>query len=1659
MDEDYTAAPTQGGEQFIYIFARQRSGSRELLLTPLVDSIVEGSETLLIGGSTVLPGSGTLLGTGLPVTPVEVTITDSNTLPTGVSLTVAPNAVGEGAGATDLEVTATLTGGDLLLVDTTVDLTLVGVTATVPADFTAAATTTLTINAGESSGTATLTITPVDDTMAEGDETAQVRGAADGLAVDPMGATVTIRDNDADPREVVLTVSPATVGENDGPTVITVSGALEGGVSRSVPTPVIISVHDVTAVVNEDYTATQVVLSIPAGTLSGTATLTLTPLNDNLHEGAEQVVVRAAGPEGFTAAGVRVTITDDDDEPTMITLSLDKDTVAEGEGTQELAVTGTLQGSRRTVDTSVTLTVVGKTATDADYFASPSELVIAAGDLAGTATIVLAPTDDSIDEQDETLEVKGAASEPQLLVSAKQVTIIDDDTAGVTVSTDALAVIEGGSNSYTVVLDTQPTGPVTVAVTVVDTANNDVSVEPETLTFTAANWDTAQRVRVTVADDEDAIDDADVTITHAVSGADYNGQTAAGVTVSITDDDDPAVTVSFGAATYTAAEGDTVEVTVTLSADPERGVTIPLTATNEGEASDADYSGVPDSVVFERGETSKTFTFTAADDDDDDGESVALAFGTLPNRVTAGSVATSTVSITDNDDPAVTASFGSASYTASEGGDVTVTVTLSADPEREVTIPVTATPEDGATAADYSGVPASVVFAIGDTSKTFTFSATDDTDDDDDESVALAFGTLPTGVTEADPKTSTVSITDNDDPAVTVSFGSATYTAAEGGDVTVTVTLSADPERGVTIPLTATNEGEATDADYSGVPTSVVFAIGDTSKTFTFSATDDTDDDDGESVELAFGTLPTGVTAGNVAASTVSITDNDDPAVTASFSSASYTAAEGGDVTVTVTLSADPEREVTILLTKTNEGGATPDDYSGVPASLVFQSGETSKTFTFTAIDDVDDDDGESVTLAFGTLPTGVTEADPKTSTVSITDNDDPAVTASFGSATYTAAEGGDVTVTVTLSADPEREVTILLTKTNEGGASDADYSGVPASVVFAIGETSKTFTFTATDDTDDDDGESVALAFGTLPTGVTEADPKTSTVSITDTDDPAITVSFDSASYTATEGGTVEVTVTLSADPERAVTIPVTATPEGGATADDYSGVPTSLVFAIGETSKTFTFSATDDVDDVDGESVALAFGSLPDRVTAGSVDTSTVSITDNDDPAVTASFGSATYTAAEGGTVEVTVTLSADPEREVTIPVSATGQNGATTADYSGVPASVVFAIGDTSETFTFTATDDTVDDDGENVALAFGTLPARVTAGSVDTSTVSITDNDDPAVTASFGSATYTAAEGGDVTITVTLSADPEREVTILLSATNEGGATTADYSGVPASVVFQSGDTSKTFIFTAAADTVDDDDESVALSFGTLPALVTAGSVATSTVSITDNDDPAVTASFGSATYTAAEGGTVEVTVTLSADPERDVTILLSANGQDGATTADYSGVPASVVFQSGDTSKTFTFSAAADTVDDDGESVALAFGTLPARVTAGSVDTSTVSITDNDDPAVTASFGSATYTAAEGGTVEVTVTLSADPEREVTILLSKTNEGGATTADYSGVPASLVFQSGDTSETFTFSATDDVDDDDGESVALAFGTLPAGVTAGSVPHRR
>ena len=1190
-----------------------------------------------------------------------------------------------------------------------------------------------------------------------------------------------------------------------------------------------------------------------------------------------------------------------------------------------------------------------------------------------------------------------------------------------------------------------------------DTAETPADYQAESGTLTFPAGEIAQTLTVTINNDmvdEEEEETFTVTLTNAVNAMIED----ASATGTITDDDVPSVTASFGQGSYTVVEGSTV--TVTLSADPERSVTIPITKANQGTTSPGDYSGVPANVTFVAGDTEETITFSATQDTvDDDVESVKLTFGSsLPTGVTKGSTDEAIVSITDDDVPSVTVSFEQGSYTVAEGSAVTVKVKLDADPERTVTIPITATDQDGASGDDYSGVPASVTFVPGDTEETITFSATQDTVDEDDESVKLTFGALPTGVTAGTTNEATVTITDDDVPSVTVSFEQGSYTVDEGSTVTVKVKLDADPERTVTIPITATDQDEASGDDYSVVPASVTFVAGDTEETITFSATQDTVDDDVESVKLTFGSsLPTGVTAGTTNEATVTITDDDVPSVEVSFGQGSYTVAEGDTVEVTVTLSEDPERSVTIPLSTANQGGASDSDYSGVPPSVAFASGQTEKTFTFSAAEDNLEDSSESVKLSFVTLPDKVTTGTTDEATVRISNKvAQNSLTVTFEFSDQMLSEGGTATVKVRLNIAPGSDVTIPLTKTEQGRASSADYSGVPANVKFASSETEKSFTFTAAQDTVDDDDESVKLGFGTLPLGVSAGSTAETTMFIAADDVPSVAVSFEQGSYTVDEGSTVTVKVKLDADPERTVTIPITKANQGGASGGDYSGVPASVTFVPGDTEVDVSFSAASDGENDDGESVKLTFGNtLPTGVSAGTTNEATVTITDDDVPAVTVSFEQATYVVAEGSSVTVKVTLNMDPERTVTFPITKTNQDGATDSDYTIIPSSVTFNGGDTEKTFIFEATSDDENDDGESVKVGFGPLPTDVSAGITNETVVTITDDDVPWVTVSFEQGSYTVTEGDTVEVTVTLSEDPEQSVTIPLSTANQGGASGGDYSGVPASVTFVPGDTEVDVSFSAASDGENDDGESVKLTFGnTLPTGVSAGTTNEATVTLTDDDVPSVTVSFEQATYMVAEGSSVTVKVTLNMDPERTVTFPITKTNQDGATDSDYTIIPSSVTFNRGETEKSFTFTAAQDTVDDDDESVKLGFGTLPLGVSAGSTTETTMFITDDDVPSVAGSFEQGSYTVDEGSTVTVKVKLDADPERTVTIPITKANQGGALGGDYSGVPASVTFVPGDTEVDISFSAASDGENDDGESVKLTFGALPDGVTMGS-----
>ena len=378
-------------------------------LTPTQDDIAEGDETIDVTGT----------ADDFTVTKAEMTLTDDETAPASITLTVSPTSVSEDDDATTVTVTATLDGSATLSTATEVTVSVGGGTATSGTDYATVSNFTVTIPQETASETGTFTLTPTQDTLAEGDETIDVTGAADGFTV--TKAEMTLTDDETAPASITLTVSPTSVSEDDGTTTVTVTATLDGSATLSTATEVTVSVGGGTATSGTDYaTVSNFTVTIPQETASETGTFTLTPTQDDIAEGDETIDVTGSADD-FTVTKAEMTLTDDETAPASITLTVSPTSVSEDDGTTTVTVTATLDGSATlSTATEVTVSVGGGTATSGTDYATVSNFTVTI-DVTGTAdgftvpqetasetgTFTLTPTQDTLAEGDETIDVTG----------------------------------------------------------------------------------------------------------------------------------------------------------------------------------------------------------------------------------------------------------------------------------------------------------------------------------------------------------------------------------------------------------------------------------------------------------------------------------------------------------------------------------------------------------------------------------------------------------------------------------------------------------------------------------------------------------------------------------------------------------------------------------------------------------------------------------------------------------------------------------------------------------------------------------------------------------------------------------------------------------------------------------------------------------------------------------------------------------------------------------------------------------------------------------------------------------------------------------------------------------------------------------------------------
>jgi len=323
----------------------------------------------------------------------------------------------------------------------------------------------VTIAAGEES--ATITLTPIDDVLFEGDQTATLTlRSSSAYQIDDEGASASATITDDEPT-ISVTSSDDEATEaalSTGEFTITLSHAVDQDVR------VFLTVGG-TASRGSDYDSLVTSVIIAAG--DTTATLTVTPNQDARVENEETVTLtlRANSAYGIDGEDSTATVTLADDEPTVSVTATDA--AAAELGTDPGQFTFELSHAVDQ-DTTVHYSVGGTARNGTDYNVMQRSVIIAAGQTSATVTVT--PKQDTRFEQPETVVVTlSNRSTYRVDEGAKvaTVTIADDEPTISVTATDALAGETGlTTGTFTFTRTGATTGPITVFFSIGGTARN-----------------------------------------------------------------------------------------------------------------------------------------------------------------------------------------------------------------------------------------------------------------------------------------------------------------------------------------------------------------------------------------------------------------------------------------------------------------------------------------------------------------------------------------------------------------------------------------------------------------------------------------------------------------------------------------------------------------------------------------------------------------------------------------------------------------------------------------------------------------------------------------------------------------------------------------------------------------------------------------------------------------------------------------------------------------------------------------------------------------------------------------------------------------------------------------------------------------------------------
>jgi hypothetical protein len=757
--------------------------------------------------------------------PADVTVTNTNNDTPGVTVTQSASSTEVREGG----ITDTYTLQLDTLPTSNVDITVTAdAQAEVSLDGTNfAATQTLTFTNVNGQTPQTVTVRAVDDTLPENNHTGALTHAITKstdpnypttLAIDPVNAQIT--DNDIT-YSVVGSTATVTEG-NSGTQVVSFTVTRTGETNQS--SSIDFSFGG-TATTGVDYnnaivTGTGVTATGSKISFAANATIAIIAVaivGDRIAESNETLALTlsnaiAPGTANIIGSPITTTILNDDTAGISINPTTGLTTTEAGETATFTVVLNSQPTANVTIGTTSDNTAEGTV--------DKPSLTFTSANWNTPQTVTVTGVDDLVVDGKVAYNIVTAAATSTDTnysgVNANDVAVTntDNDSKGITVTpTSGLTTTEaGGTATFTVVLNSQPTADVTIGTTSDNTAEG--TVDKPSLTFTSANWNTPQTVTVTGVDD--LVVDGKVAyniVTAAATSTDtnYSGVNANDVAVTNTDNDSKGITVTPTSGLTTTEAGGTATFTVVLNSQPTADVSIGTTSDNTAEGTVDKPSLTFTSANWN---TPQTVTVTGVDDLVVDGKvaynivtAAATSTDTNYSGVNANDVA---VTNTDNDSKGITVTPTSGLTTTEAGGTATFTVVLNSQPTADVSIGTTS---DNTAEGTVDKPSLTFTSANWNTPQTVTVTGVDDLVVDGN----VAYNIVTAAATSTDTNYSGVNAndvavtnTDNDSKGITVTPTSGLTTTEAGGTATFTVVLNSQPTADVSIGTTSDNTAEGT---------------------------------------------------------------------------------------------------------------------------------------------------------------------------------------------------------------------------------------------------------------------------------------------------------------------------------------------------------------------------------------------------------------------------------------------------------------------------------------------------------------------------------------------------------------------------------------------------------------------------------------------------------------------------------------------------------------------------------------------------------------------------------------------------------------------------------------------------------------------------------